>query len=314
MAEPTAPWSSNDSDAADPGPAAVPAVESRAAHGARSLVNGELSTAVDVSDRGLSYGDGLFETLAVRAGRPCCWLDHLDRLALGAARLGLPLPSPARLQAEANRLTVGVEHGTLKVILTRGSSARGYRPPAEPRPTRILIVTPTLPASEPAPRFGDHGVRVRVCRTRLGINPQLAGLKHLNRLEQVLARAEWSDPAIGEGLMLDAEDALVGGTMTNLFLLDRAGCLQTPLIDRCGVAGTARAAVFSAAQAAGIAIEERRLPLEALLRARSAFLTNAVIGVWPIRRVEDRELDPRRLPRTLLDDIDARLRRPETAR
>jgi 4-amino-4-deoxychorismate lyase len=276
------------------------------------LVNGEPVAQLPVTDRGLAYGDGLFETLAVRAGRPCRWFDHLDRLARGALRLQLPLPSPSQLQREAARLCMGVQRGTLKILLTRGPAARGYRPPAEPKPTRILMLNDRSLATEydvdEAQR--NAAVRVRLCHTRLGINPQLAGLKHLNRLEQVLARAEWNDSTIAEGLMCDAEGMLVGGTMTNLFILDHRG-LQTPLIDRCGVAGTARGLLLAMAEQAGWAIHERRLTVTELLRARAAFLTNALIGIWPIRAIDARTFDPALLPWPLLEAVQAALLQPE---
>lgn len=284
----------------------------------RCLVNGEARSDVDVRDRGLAYGDGLFETIAVRSGRPCCWLDHLDRLALGAARLRMPLPSPARLKAEANQVIEGVEVGALKMVVTRGPSARGYRLPSSPQPTRILFVD-----EQPAdrgdvvaadarcdPRAGQ-GVEVRLCETRLGINPQLAGLKHLNRLEQVLARSEWSEPSIDEGLMLDAEGALVCGTMSNLFLVTEAG-LETPFIDRCGVAGTARRRLLRIAAESGYQAQQRRLTVDHLIRAQGALLTNALFGVWPIRSFEDREFDLSRLPWPLIDRVHEQLMQPES--
>ncbi len=277
------------------------------------LVNGEPRPDLDIRDRGLAYGDGLFETIAVRAGRPCCWLDHLDRLALGAIRLRLPLPSPARLKAEASQLVKDVDVGTLKVMLTRGPSVRGYRPPSQPRPTRILLVDhqPVNRSSGDVDHRAEQGVCARLCETRLGINPQLAGLKHLNRLEQVLARAEWSEPSIDEGLMLDLEGALVCGTMSNLFLVTAAG-LQTPLIDRCGVAGTARARMISAAHEVGLGIQERRLTLDDLAKAQGALLTNALIGVWPIRSFEGHDFDLSLLPWPLINQVHGRLLQPES--
>ncbi|MCF7976931.1 MAG: aminodeoxychorismate lyase [Chromatiaceae bacterium] len=284
----------------------------------RCLINGEARSDIDVRDRGLAYGDGLFETIAVRSGRPCCWLDHLDRLARGAARLRLPLPSPARLKTEANQLVEGVEVGVLKVMMTRGPSARGYRLPSDPQPTRILFVDQQSADVDDAvavdarrdPRAGQ-GVEARLCDTRLGINPQLAGLKHLNRLEQVLARSEWSEPSIDEGLMLDAEGALVCGTMSNLFLVTEAG-LETPLIDRCGVAGTARGRLLRIAAEAGYQVQERRLTLDHLIRAQGALLTNALFGVWPIRAFDGREFDLSLLPWPLIDRVREQLMQPES--
>lgn len=275
--------------------------------GVHSLVNGGFASEVTVSDRGLAYGDGLFETLAVRAGRPCCWLSHLDRLALGAVRLGLPPPSPTQLEREATALCSGIARGTLKIILTRGPSQRGYRSPPNPQPTRILILTEASSAADDS--IHERGARVRICESRLGINPQLAGIKHLNRLEQVLARSEWSDPAIDEGLMRDIEGALVCGTMTNLFLMDGDGLL-TPPTDRNGVAGTARARLVAEARRAGLPVEERRLTLSDLIRAPAALLTNSLVGIWPIRSVEDHLFDRSMLPWSLLERVQAQLLRP----
>ncbi len=266
--------------------------------------------AVAVDDRGLAYGDGLFETLAVRNGRPCCWLDHLDRLARGAARLRIPLPSPASLKADATRLLTDVEAGTLKIILTRGRSRRGYRPPPAACPTRVLMLTDAwAPDAKRDPSI--HGARLRLCEARLGINPQLAGLKHLNRLEQVLARSEWADEDIDEGLMLDAEGALVCGTMSNLFLIDDSG-LKTPLLDRCGVAGTARGRLLGAAAAAGIAVREDRCSPDELLRARGALVTNALIGLWPVRSFEGHAFDLEQLPWPLIEGVRSQLLQPES--
>ncbi len=279
-------------------------------HRLRCLVNSEVRSQIDVDDRGLTYGDGLFETLAVRGGRPCCWLDHLDRLALGALRLGIPLPSPTSLKADASRLVQGVESGTLKIILTRGRSTRGYRPPPDPQPTRAVMLTESA-ATDAEAGPAARGARVRVCEGRLGINPQLAGLKHLNRLEQVLARGEWVGTDFDEGLMLDAEGALVCGTMSNLFLVDD-GALKTPMIDRCGVAGTARGRLLNAARAMGIEVREGRCTLADLMRARGAFLTNALIGVWPIRSCEGRDFDLAELPWVLIDSVRSRLLQPES--
>jgi 4-amino-4-deoxychorismate lyase len=274
------------------------------------LVNGAPATRIDVFDRGLAYGDGLFETFAVRHGRPCCWNDHLDRLARGADRLGLSVPSADRLRSEVALVTTDIERGILKVILTRGSATRGYRPPSTTRPTRICFASEGVP--DAARPDWTREAAVWICRTRLGINPQLAGIKHLNRLEQVLAAAELEGSGMDEGLMLDAEGFLVSGTMSNLFILDQHG-LHTPLIDRCGVAGTARSAMLSMAETMGVRIQTRRLAVDELFAARAAFLTNAILGVWPISRVGPHVFDSTLLPWQLIDRVRARLQQPETA-
>lgn len=245
-------------------------------------VDGAPGRAVPADDRGLHYGDGLFETVAVRRGVPVFWERHMTRLAEGCARLRLPRPDPAVLQREADALCRDADAAVLKVVITRGSGGRGYRPPAAPEPRRVLSLHPWPGAV--AARAAE-GVRVITCRTPLGDSPALAGLKHLNRLEQVLARAEWDDPDIPEGLMADTRGRLVEGTMGNLFAV-RAGALVTPPVDRCGVRGIMRGVVMEQAAGRGLAVSEAYLDLPALVRAEEVFLTNSIIGLWPVLAVD----------------------------
>jgi 4-amino-4-deoxychorismate lyase len=272
-----------------------------------ALVNGRPDRRVDIADRGLQYGDGLFETIAVRAGRPCLWRAHLERLATGAARLGIPMPPETLLREETRRLLAGEDAATVKLILTRGPGPRGYRPPARPQPSRILLRYPTNPHANVWPH---PGVAVRLCRTRLGSNPDLAGLKHLNRLEQVMARAEWSDPGIAEGLMCDADGALTCGTMTNLFLV-RGGDLLTPRLDRAGVAGTVRGRVLRRARDLGIPCREARLSVDDLYHADAAFLTNALTGCRAVIAVDGQALGADALPAALLASVQQDVFEPE---
>jgi 4-amino-4-deoxychorismate lyase len=127
--------------------------------------------------------------------------------------------------------------------------------------------------------------RVRLCATQLGLNPRLAGLKTLNRLESVVARAEWKDARIWEGLMLDVEQNIVCGTMSNLFLR-RGSILMTPVIDRCGVAGVMRRWVLQAARELRLKPVERRLRWQDLSTAEEAFMSNAVVGVRSVAVIE----------------------------
>jgi 4-amino-4-deoxychorismate lyase len=262
----------------------------------RTLVNGVYAGTLPLTDRGLHYGDGLFETIAVRLSAPCLWSEHLDRLCLGAARLGIPLPDPGLLLHECLALSQGVGDGVLKLILTRGSGGRGYRPPVAPFPTRILALYP-LPGYPSD--WGDTGVAVRWCQTSLGESPSLAGIKHLNRLEQVLARSEWDDEGIAEGLMCDPRGRVIAGTMSNLFVYT-GGRLLTPRLNTCGVAGTVRGLVLRLAPGLGVGVAEVDLRLENLVTADGAFLTNAVLGVWPVRRLGGIDYDPGCLPMALI--------------
>ena len=260
-----------------------------------TLIDGVPADRIPVADRGLQYGDGLFETIAVVDGKPCLWDRHLARLREGCALLSIPPPPEDQLAAEALGLTRGVDRAVLKLILTRGEGGRGYRPPDPPLPRRILRRTP-WPAYPDAWR--STGVRVRYCRTRLGHQPLLAGLKHLNRLEQVLARGEWNDPDIAEGLMLDLDGRVVEGTQTNLFVL-QDGQLLTPALDRCGVAGVVRGLVLEAAWVLGFRVVEAALTPERLAAADALFLTSSLAGVWPVRELAGLPVDPDQVPAEL---------------
>lgn len=253
----------------------------------RILIDGRESGLIDARDRGLAYGDGLFETVAVIRGKPSLWQGHMDRLTAGCERLGLPLPDPRLLHAEVLELARR-ETGVAKLILTRGLGLRGYAVPRPAEPCRILQFQPddSLPPPE-----GPARIRAILCRTPLGLNPALAGLKHLNRLEQVMARREWDDPAIAEGIMADSEGNIIEGIGSNLFLV-QAGRLSTPLLDRCGVAGVMRACVIESAGELGIPVEERRIARDELLAAQGLFLTNALRGIRLVDYLGETRLDP----------------------
>ncbi len=252
------------------------------------LVNGIEADRVAVGDRGLQYGDGLFETFAVRDGAPEYWDRHMQRLQKGAERLGIPMPEVELLAREAARICRGRTRAVLKLMLTRGEGGRGYRPPADAAPTRILSLHPW---PDYPPTYCAEGIRLRLCRTPMGRNPALAGIKHLNRLEQVLARAEWDDPDIPEGLMLDTDGDVISGTMTNVFLVRRGG-LYTPDLSHCGVEGTTRARLLELAARHGIPCEISALQLDSLWGADEVFVCNSVAGIWPVRRIEQHRYVP----------------------
>lgn len=242
----------------------------------RWLVNGVPGDSIGLNDRGLHYGDGLFETIAVRNGA-CRFMEaHLRRLSEGCARLKLPAPDTRVLQSELLQLSQSVDHATAKVLLTRGAGPRGYRLPNPCIPTRIVGLEQTQPQPYP-----ESGVQVRYCATRLSRNPQFAGLKTLNRLEQVMGRAECSDPGIAEGLMLNDRDEIICGTMTNIFLGSK-GILYTPSLLECGVSGIMRQQVIAVAAEQGIEVREASLSKHDLNSADEIFLTNALIGLWSV--------------------------------
>ncbi len=248
------------------------------------LVDGKPGDRVPASDRGLLYGDGLFETIRFVGEAAPLWPRHMQRLAAGCERLRLPAPDPDLLRREAQIATQGMAQAVLRITLTRGSGTRGYAMPVAPRPTRIVAAFP-MPALEAAP-YRD-GVRLHPCTIRLAEQPLLAGIKHLNRLEQVLARAEWDDPAIAEGLLCDARGNAISATAANLFaVID--GVPVTPAVDRCGVAGVLRAELLETLPR----VEVRALPLAECLAAAELFLSSSVRGILPVRAVGDRVFAP----------------------
>ncbi len=248
------------------------------------LVNGIASDVISTRDRGLNYGDGLFETMAVRSGAPVCWSRHMARLAAGCQRLRIPCPPDALLWEEAGRVCSGVALGVLKIVVTRGTNGRGYRIPDTVTPTRVLSSHPwpEMPASR-----GTEGVSVTICQTRLGINPQLAGIKHLNRLEQVMGRSEWDGPRFAEGLMLDTAGRVIEGTTSNLFLVTADG-LVTPDLAHAGVAGIMRDLVLEEADTLDVAARVASVSREDLSYAEELFLSNSLFGIWPIRSLDGR--------------------------
>jgi 4-amino-4-deoxychorismate lyase len=249
------------------------------------LVNGQ-PTGVDPADRGLAYGDGLFETMGAVDGN-IRWLDlHLDRLEDGCARLAIPAPPRDVLGREIAANCPPQGRAILKLIVTRGTGPRGYAPPDNAVPTRVLAIAPWPEYS--ASRYRD-GIAVRVCRLRLGENPALAGIKHLSRLEQVLAELELKGQDVEQGLLLDSGGRVVGGTHGNLFAATGTE-IATPALTRCGIKGVMRRAVLDAAQRLGLASAERDLTLEQALAADELFMTNSLFGVCPIAAVDSRRM------------------------
>ncbi|MDZ5602192.1 aminodeoxychorismate lyase [Pseudomonas sp. RP23018S] len=259
-----------------------------------SWVDGQPATALNLQNRGLAYGDGLFETIAVRAGWPSLLDAHLARLALGCQRLRIPADL-ALVRDEVVRYASAVGEGVVKLILTRGDSARGYAGAPTAAPRRILQAGP-LPQYPDA--HAEAGVRLFACQTRLAEQPLLAGLKHLNRLEQVLARAEWQDAEHVEGLVRDTQGRVVEGVYSNLFLV-RHDQLITPDLSRCGVAGVMRAALMEQAGVLGIAVTVRDVLIEELQQADEVFVCNSVYGIWPVRALGTLNWSPGPLTRKL---------------
>ena len=246
-------------------------------------VDGRPVAFIPADDRGFAYGDGVFETVLLVQGRPVWWEAHLSRLEQGAAVLGIVPPERGAWQRDlaavlAARPALATQRAVLKLVLTRGSGARGYAVAAPCRPRRVFSVS-SAPEVEEAARYGWT---LRWCRTTLAIQPALAGLKHLNRLEQVLARREWSDPAIDEGLMCDTQGRVISAVAGNLLCLTARGWF-TPALRDCGIRGVCRGALLDA----GL-VHEAELRPDEVLDAEALAVCNSVRGILPVRRLEER--------------------------
>jgi len=260
------------------------------------LINGIVTDLLPASDRGLQYGDGLFETIAVVDGEPQLWAAHMARLATGCEVLQLPPPENELLLQEVRQLCAKGKKTILKIIMTRGSGGRGYRFPENVAVTRLLSVHPW--PDYPSTHY-QHGITATVCDTRLASHSALAGIKHLNRLEQVLARNEWQGNDIHEGLMLDHHDNVIEGTMSNLFIIE-GDTLITPYLNECGINGVMRETVLALAIRLNITTCIETVSLARLKAASACFVTNSIIGLWPLRALDDITYQPAKMTQDLI--------------
>ncbi|HCW90410.1 MAG TPA: aminodeoxychorismate lyase [Marinobacter sp.] len=242
---------------------------------------------IDVSDRGLGYGDGLFETIRVDCGQPFLLGRHLCRLLEDAGRLGIPVARAeieSAVQQALERLALPSEVCVFKLILTRGSGGRGYRVPETVHPRLIFSVHPAPPAPEP------DGIRASVSAIPLVVHPAMAGMKSLERMQQVLASRELR-PGEFERIMPDVGGRLIEGTRTNLFVKS-GGAWITPPRECLAVAGVMRAELLDCLGRHGARVEQRLVTAADLGhdRLQGMWLTNSVTGIVPVRSMDGREL------------------------
>ncbi len=255
------------------------------------MVNGERAARIDPRDRGLQYGDGVFETMALVAGSVHYFDAHFERLQRGCRVLMIPVPDKALVLDEIARLQddhKGCEddNAVIKLILTRGAGDRGYAPPEQPAPNRILFLS-AWPAGLHTQAM--NGIPVTICRTRLGHNPGLAGIKHLNRLEQVLGAQEFAGSDYGDGIMLDTLDQVVESTRSNIFMVEK-NRLITPALDQCGVAGIARGRILQLARDHQIEVNIENVQRDRLSHCDEVFLSNSIAGIIPVSAIEQRKI------------------------
>lgn len=257
------------------------------AHTHLYLVNGSFNQAISPFDRGFAYGDGVFRTIKIVGGLPQHWPQHYQKLVADCAAINIVCPSAELLMSDLSQLFLADAeteyHPTVaKIIITRGEGNRGYTPPAITAPMRVVLKSdmPDYPES----RFSE-GVTLTVCETRLAEQPKLAGIKHLNRLENVLARMEWHNPDIAEGIMLNMHDNVIECTAANIFA--RFGdALITPDLQKCGVAGITRQRIIELAPTLSLKPAVETFNLEKLYQADEVVICNSLYGAWQVKAVQ----------------------------
>lgn len=249
-------------------------------------VNGRIGTSIDMLDRGLAYGDGLFETMLLHKNGLPYWKEHVHRLASGCERLKLSIDNNTVLNYVTHIIdqakTQGIDDALFKIIVTRGVAGRGYQPSLSVPPTVIVMVLPLplIPES-----FYQQGVDVFICQHRLTRNPLLAGMKHLNKLDYVMAAQEWQSDEYQEALLFDTENNLIEATSRNIFII-KDKKIYTPKLDQAGVEGVARNNIIRVCQRyLSQDVVETEIDLAFLLSADEVFLSNSVTGIWPVKSI-----------------------------
>lgn len=254
------------------------------------VINGAVVDAahatVSIFDRGFQYGDGLFETIAVVDGVPLLWEEHLRRMATSAAVLGIPMPDEEAWASDARHAADGdAGRCVLKLTLTRGVGGRGYGRPLPQLPTRVAYTTPW---PKYPPEHWERGIVVVTCHTAQMSGGTFATLKSLNRINQVVARAELPDD-VPEGLLLDASGIVREGTFTNVMWV-RRGRVETPRLTDTGIAGVMRGAIVAWLSERGLSCDAVDIGSSAIFDSDECFVCNSVIGVWPVRILDQRAL------------------------
>lgn len=246
------------------------------------LINGQRQAILPVNDRAVQFGDGCFSTAVVKNGKISFAEQHIHRMRLACEKLLIPFSDWALLLDEMSALAAAEERAVIKVIISRGSGGRGYSAANCRLPTRIIGLSPF-------PDFYDEwktqGIRLALSPVCLGVNPTFAGIKHLNRLEQVLIRTHLEQMPAQEALVLDSEGWLTECCAANLFWR-KGNQVFTPYVDRAGVNGTMRQHILRCLQNSAWQVSEVREKLDTLADADELFICNALMPVIPVKQAE----------------------------
>ena len=255
------------------------------------LINGSYNLTISPLDRGFAYGDGVFRTLIMRNGQPENWPLHYQKLVADCAAINIVCPSAEILMSDLCQLFLATETAVAKIIITRGEGERGYAPPAITAPMRVVLKTamPIYPEKNSV-----LGVNLHVCKTQIAAQPLLAGVKHLNRLENVLARMEWTDTSIADGIMLDYQNNVIECTAANIFARFN-DTLITPNITQCGIAGITRQRIIDHAHLWKLKIKIKEINLEQLINADEVIVSSSLYKAWQVKNILHKNWPPSNL-------------------
>lgn len=252
---------------------------------ANTLINDQYCDQIPVSDRGFQYGDGVFETIGILNNRPLFWGEHIKRLHKGCQRLGISPPPDAKvLLSQVQALCDNHPHSSaiIKIFITRGQGLRGYQFSRGNAPTRVVTIHHWSGFDT---NLVHNGILARICETRLSMNSALAGIKHMNRLENILARAEWNNSDVKEGIMLDTQGHVIEGVMSNIFIIHN-NCILTPDLSQSGVTGIMRQVVLQLLEEMAMKIRITSISLDQLLESDEIFCCNSLMPIWPIKKID----------------------------
>ena len=273
-----------------------------------SLINGKFLKTVSVLDRGLSYGHGLFETMSWRHLRELdsfgveFWNRHLKRLSASSLKMKIKMPSKEILNNYKDKIikksiNLGFNEGVLKIIITRGVGGRGYKYEKDIEPTIIFLSFPKVRIDE---SFFKKGVNLRFCKSPIFVNHQLSGIKHLNRIDSVMARSEWQNKEFFDGVLLDDSKNIIDGTMTNIFF-SKNNILYTPDLKKSGINGIMRQVVIEKSKIFFNSVHEIQINKKNLKLYDEMFITNSIIKILPVKKLEKKEFSISQSTRNLIN-------------
>ena len=264
-------------------------------------INGKLTNKISVEDRAVQYGDGVFETIAVKENLLEFWKEHYQRLSKGCKVLKIKCPPEVFLKKEISKFLKKIKKKKfiLKIIISRGIGGRGYNPPKKAKSTRILGAYnwPNYPEKN-----FKKGIKIDICKTKLAMQPHLSEIKHLNRLEQIIARSEWQSKNISESIMLDFNENVIEGTMSNIFGVKK-NVFYTPDIKFSGIKGIMRNKILKLLKTKKEKYKVKKITLKELLNFEEIFICNSIFGIWSVTQILKKKFPFGKKTKELIDLI-----------